>query len=334
MLSGESYIAQHGYYTTTAIALCGTSLACRRTARQGHYHPFFSFQILAVTERQFWSSVSWCHSDHQTSFPSSLPPTHKAVSRSKHQRRKGGRRADVVWVKQRGLRLGGLRKWVWLSARSESGQGAVVAAVKRIVEFVQSVELCCQLHTLPALSLNAAPVPFAISRRQVHVAQINRLVAQVILATLPSTRSGRQQTGVREHDGGVNSKAADLENVLAHGCGMDLLLPSAGGVLVVSGPDAAEAGIEPFGRPCSAFGHKVGDNVHPLAIPGSDPTPELVGLVGGYLPLKAAHDGAQCNGKVALDRLTGARVTNEPCLLVVGHVSNGGPQQVGAEVCS
>lgn len=176
--------------------------------------------------------------------------------------------AGIVWFRRRKKIL----------ARSESGQGTVVAAIEAIVKSVQGVELRSQFHAFAALSLDTAPVPLVIVC-QVDIAQVYRFVAQIVLATLPSTRSRRQQAGAVQHDGGVNGKAADLEDVLAHGGGMNLLLPAAGGILVVSGPDAAEVGIQPLGRSGSALGHKVADDVEPLAVPASHPAPDLVGLV-------------------------------------------------------
>ncbi|KAH6604616.1 hypothetical protein Trco_006323 [Trichoderma cornu-damae] len=223
--------------------------------------------------------------------------------------------------------------WTAMVVSSKSGQGTVVAAIKGVVKAIQRVELGRQLHAFATLRLDAAPIPLAV-RGQVHVAQVGRLIADLVLAAEPPARPRWQQAGISQHDGGVDGEAANLEDVLAHGRGVHLLVPAAGGVLVVSGPDAAEARIQPLGGPGGALGHEVGDDVEPFAVPGGDAAPELVGLVAGDLALEAAHDGAQRNGKVAPDGLAGARVDDEPRLDVVGHAADGGPQQVGAQVGS
>lgn len=83
-------------------------------------------------------------------------------------------------------------KVVEILAGSESGNGAVVATVKRIVESIQGIELSCQLHAFATLGFNAAPVPLAIVS-QVDIAHVDSIVANLIGTANPAAGSLRQQ---------------------------------------------------------------------------------------------------------------------------------------------
>lgn len=180
----------------------------------------------------------------------------------------------------------------------------------------------CHLHTLSSLCLCSAPVPLAFDRH-INIAYIDALIAELVVAAHPAAWPLWQKTRIVHDNGRVDGEATDLEDVLANGSGVDLLLPAVRGVLGGSHPDASEARVQPLGRLRGTLGQDVGDHVEPLAVPGDDPAPHLVGAVARDLATEAAHDRAEGDAEAPLDGFARLGVQHELPLGIVSQFSRG-----------
>lgn len=130
------------------------------------------------------------------------------------------------------------------------------------------------------------------------------------------------------------SEAAEFEDVLADGRGVNLLLPAASSIIGSTLANLGAAGVEPLSRPGSVLGDEVGDDVQPLSVPGEHATPHLESTVCGNLALEAALDGAEHDADGALDRGARLRVQDDLSLRVAREGRHGGTAEVRDEVGS
>lgn len=216
----------------------------------------------------------------------------------------------------------------------ELANGTILAAVEQGVDAIQGGKVLGILHALSALVLDTLPVPLAVL---VDLTKVLGGTGAGLAAAPSVTRTLREQAVGLDDDGGVDSEAAELEDVLADGGSIDVL----GEILLVNllsvlGPDELGAGRTellaiPAGRLDLALDDVVGDDIKPLAIPRQNSAPHLVTLHGRDLASKRAEHGAQSDTKPALDDVT-LGVQNELVLGVVADYGHGGPKQVGDEV--
>ena len=216
----------------------------------------------------------------------------------------------------------------------ELADGTILATIEQGVNAVQGSKVLGILHTLPALILDTLPVPLAVL---VDFAKVLGGAGAGLAATPSLTRALRKQSVGLDDDGRVDSEAAELEDVLADGGGVDVL----GKVLLLDllsilSPDELGAGrtelpAVPASRLDLALDDVVSDNVQPLAIPRQNATPHLVTLHRRDLASERAEHGAQTDTESALDHVS-SRVQNHLVLGVIADNGHGGAQQVGYQV--
>ncbi|KAL1847536.1 hypothetical protein VTK73DRAFT_10327 [Phialemonium thermophilum] len=105
----------------------------------------------------------------------------------------------------------------------DSPQGAVFSPVKEGARGVQGGEVLGECHALPPLTLGISPGPLAILPAAVGLAGLVQVVGgpEIVLAAAPAARPLGEEPALLQQDGRMHGEAAELEDVLAEGGGVD-----------------------------------------------------------------------------------------------------------------